>query len=298
AMETGFSKNDLSVTVSMPSNRDLKQFAELGLHLNLDSKSAIRRWAETPGASKNIGLRIDPAVAIGYGDNAKLSYGNSKFGVGLDKVLETAQFAEQLGFTIDTIHMHAGWGLQQKVSGVFEEILAQIADLVGRIKSVKVVNVGGGLCWKQTSADQPLLLDSWSILLKKHIAPLGVTIFCESGTYVVASSGILVAEVNTVEERLKQNWIGIDAGHNVNVYAAHYGIPQEIIHVQNPLGEKEHDYVVAGNINESNDIFNRGTRLPKVLEGQHIALFPTGAYGASMASDHCMKGLPKEHLVE
>ena len=54
---------------------------------------------------------------------------------------------------------------------------------------------------------------------------------------------------------------------------------------------------VAGNINEANDVFARSLPLPPLAEGDLLALYPAGAYGASMASDHCLRGLPAEVLL-
>jgi diaminopimelate decarboxylase len=61
------------------------------------------------------------------------------------------------------------------------------------------------------------------------LAPLGLQIAIESCTYGVAPSGLLVTEINKLESRFQQAWIGVDCGHNVNIYAAHYSIPQGII---------------------------------------------------------------------
>lgn len=297
ALELGFAPQEISVTVSMPSNRDLLAFARHGVHVNLDTFSALKRWASTPGAKKNIGLRLDPGVIIGYGANTKTAYGNNKFGFDAGKYLEAAAYAAELGLTVDTVHVHVGWGMQQEAATAFEQTLTTVASLVKQLPTVKIVNVGGGLCWRQAETDQPLSIATWSDLLKKHIAPLNVTIACESGTYVVASCGILVTEITTVEERKGKMWVGLDAGHNMNGYPAHYGIPLEVIPVAQPLAAKNTTYTVAGNINESIDIFSRGVALPELQENEILALYPTGAYGASMASDHCLKGLPQEYLI-
>ncbi len=297
ALSAGFQPDEISVTCSMPSNRDLRQYADHGVHLNLDTFSALRRWAATEGHSTHIGLRLDPGVALGYGDNPKLSYGNSKFGFALSAAQEAYAYAGQLGLVVDTLHLHVGWGLQQDISTHLADVLHQVAELAREMPTLTTLNVGGGLCWKQVAQDEPLSLASWSALLKTHLAPLGLRIACESGTYLVASSGLLVTEINTVEQRFGQPWLGVDCGHNVNVYAAHYQIPQEIIAVQHPGAAVAAHYVLAGNINEANDLFTRDCPLPQMSEGDLLAFFPAGAYGASMASDHCLKGLPGEYLV-
>jgi len=297
ALQSGFRADEISVTCSMPSPKDLQQFAEFGVHLNLDTFSALKRWAATPGHNPRIGLRLDPGMALGYGDNPKLSYGNSKFGFSFDQAREAYAFAQEAGLVVDTLHIHVGWGLQQKIVGLLAQVFSQVAELARDLPQLETINIGGGLCWKQASQDMPLHISSWAELIKVHLAPLGLQIACESGTYVVASSGLLITEINTLEQRFQQPWVGVDCGHNVNVYAAHYSIPQEIIAVTQPTAEIAAHCVIAGNINEANDIFSRSSALPQLKEGDFLAFFPAGAYGASMASDHCLKGLPKECLI-
>jgi diaminopimelate decarboxylase len=44
-------------------------------------------------------------------------------------------------------------------------------------------------------------------------------------------------------------------------------------------------------------MFARDLHLPALAEGDLVALWPAGAYGAAMASNHCMRGLPTEVLI-
>jgi hypothetical protein len=88
-------------------------------------------------------------------------------------------------------------------------------------------------------------------LISSHLVPLGLQIAIESGTYVMASSGLLPTEINTLESRFQQLSLCVVCGHNVNVCATH----------------------------------SRAT-LCSVFSAE-----------ASIASDHCLKGLPKEWLI-
>ncbi len=297
AVAAGFLPSEISVTASMLSNRDLMAFARYGVHLNVDSRSVLRRQVATVGSNRRIGLRIDPAIRVGWGENSKLSYGASKFGFDIDDVLDAAAYANSLGLEVDTLHMHAGWGLQQSAAPQLAAVFAKMAALAAAIPTVHTINVGGGLCSRQRFEDAPLSVQTWAALLKKHLAPTGCTLVCEPGTFVVASCGVLIVTVNTVEVRRSGTYIGIDAGHNINVYPAHYGIPLGIAAVAWPLLAPTVLGHVVGNINEANDIFARDICLPPIAEGDHLALYPAGAYGASMASDHCLRGLPKEVLI-
>ncbi|HEX3247214.1 MAG TPA: hypothetical protein VHX16_17555 [Chloroflexota bacterium] len=297
ALDVGFAPEEISVTSVMPSNRDLSTYAAAGVHVNLDTRSALARWAATPGHGPRVGLRIDPGVSAGYGQDPKFAYGSSKFGFALSAVAEAASFAAELGLEVDELHVHVGWGLQETAQDALEHVYGRLAALAGLLPTVRVVNTGGGLCWRQHRDDRPLTPAMWSELLKTKLAPLGHTIACEPGTYVLASAGVLIAEVNTVEMRGGVTWIGLNAGHNVNGYAAHYGIPLEIIHVGQPLAPAGLRYNVAGNINEAIDVFARDTVLPEVREGDLLAFFPAGAYGSSMASEHCLRALAAEVMV-
>ena len=301
ALASGFRPEEISVTAGMLSPRDLAAFARQGVHLNLDTRSVLRRWSETPGHLPVVGLRINPEVSVGWGDEPELRYGNSKFGFDGDAVLEAAAYAQALGLQVDTLHIHVGWGLQACAAPLLGQVYDRLAAWARQLPTVRTLNVGGGLCWQQRAEDQPLAVQAWADLLREHLGPVcrerGLTIACEPGTFVMATAGVLVAEVNTVETRASGTWVGLNAGHNLNVYAAHYGIPMAIVAVHQPLASLAGPVHLAGNLNEANDVFARNVRLPALAEGDLVALWPAGAYGAAMASDHCMRGLPAEVMV-
>ncbi|HEY3110726.1 MAG TPA: hypothetical protein VGL23_18350, partial [Chloroflexota bacterium] len=69
ALASGFERRELSVTASMLSNRDLDAFAARRVHLNLDSLSALRRYATRVPPGTRVGLRVDPTLAVPAGDD-------------------------------------------------------------------------------------------------------------------------------------------------------------------------------------------------------------------------------------
>lgn len=297
ARTAGFSPDEISFHATMVSDRDMTAVAASGVQVIFDTRSALRRWASISPARREVGLRIDPAIQVGWGENPRLAYGKSKFGLEADTVHDVVEYARSLGLEVVELHMHAGWGLPASAASLLGEAWGRLADLARAIDSVRVLNVGGGLGWRQRAEDDPLTPASWGRLLREKLAPTGCTIACEPGTYVTASAGVLVAEVTTIETRRSGIWVGIDAGHNINLYAAHYQIPMAIIPVANPLAPPTQVVHVAGNINEANDVFARDLPMPALREGDLVALYPAGAYGASMASDHCMRGFAREVLV-
>lgn len=297
ALLAGFAPSQVSATASMLSDRDLDAFVAMGVHLNLDARSALRRYGARVPPGTAVGLRFDPVVEVGYGGGRNVSYGNAKFGFSLDAAGEAIAFATTCGLRVDTLHVHLGWGLQAEAEASFRAVVRRLVAIAAAAPSVQILNVGGGLGARRREEDTPLDLTRWAAVLAEELAGSQLTIACEPGTLVVDAAGVLVVEVTTVEPRTARTWIGVDAGHNLHVYAAHYGLPVRFVPVRAPLAPADRRYAIAGNINEAGDVFGLDHALPEVREGDLLALFPAGAYGSSMASDHCLRGMAAEVVL-
>jgi diaminopimelate decarboxylase len=120
-------------------------------------------------------------------------------------VLEAVAYAEALGLQVDTLHTHVGWGLQESAAPLLAQVYDRLAQWAQKIPTLQVLNVGGGLCVKQRPEDKPLDVQTWADLLRVHLGGVcqerGLSLACEPGTFVMATAGVLVAEVNTVETR-------------------------------------------------------------------------------------------------
>ncbi len=294
ARELGFRAADISVTASSLSNADLHAFAQAGVHVTLDHVGTIRRYGALVPPGTAIGLRIDPGVHAGYG--ARTDYSGGKLGLASEDVAAAAIAAREANLRIDTLHMHLGWGLRAEDLPAFQRALEALSVWAGDLPAVRCINVGGGLGARLRAADQPLELEAWASAIAQRFGD-DFSVACEPGTYLVSDAGILVARVTTAWDKRGEHWVGLDCGQATNVYAAHYGLELEIVPVADPLAHARRPTNVAGNINEAGDVFARGRMLPDLHEGDLVALLPAGAYGSSMASDHCLRGSFAEHLV-
>jgi len=297
AVEAGFGPDEVSVTTSMLSDRDLDELVALGVHLNLDSRSALRRYSARTPFGTAVGLRLDPPAGRFEGADPEYVYADGRFGIPLGDLVDVAAEARAAGLTVDTLHVHCGWNLPAAAAGWLSDVLGSVAAAAGRLPTVRTVNVGGGLSPGFGPDETPLSLEVWTELLRRHLGPLGVTIACEPGTYLVAEAGVLLVEVNTVEAKGGHTWVGVDAGHPVYNFPAMYGGRVEVVHVARPADAPIEHYQVAGHINEVRDVFARDRALPELREGDVLAFVRVGAYGASMASDHCLRGQPAEVAI-
>lgn len=297
AREHGFRPDEISFNAGMLSNSDLDFLAASGVHVTLDSYSSLRRYGQRVKSGTSVGLRFNPGTGTSYGNTPRLLYANAKFGFDIDEAPAAIRFAESAGLNVDTIHMHIGWGLPEQSAPQVDVCFRRLTEIAAMIPELKQINVGGGLGGRYRFGDHPLLLATWSDLIAKHFGAMDVIVACEPGTYISAPAGVLLVEVNTVERRRGIDWVGVNAGFSVNLNPAHYEIFFESVRVASPFAEPMENYTIAGHINEAIDIWVRRMPMPKIQEGDLLAFLPAGAYGSSMASDHCLRGVFKEIAV-
>jgi diaminopimelate decarboxylase len=167
------------------------------------------------------------------------------------------------------------------------------------------IDVGGGIGIPYTPEDKPLDLQVYSdkvlSLFKSKISQfgLGTPYFCvEPGRYLVADASVLLTTVNTVKTTPYKKYIGVDAGFNTLIRPAMYGSYHPIMVANKLVATEEEKYDIAGPICESGDLLARDRRLPKVDEGDLLAVLNAGAYGFSMSSQYNARPRAAEVLVK
>jgi diaminopimelate decarboxylase len=128
------------------------------------------------------------------------------------------------------------------------------------------------------------------------LQPLGVKILVEPGRFIVGNAGILVTRVQYVKKTGHKNFVIVDAAMNDLVRPAMYDSYHEIVPVVQRNGKLISSDVV-GPICESADYFCKDRPLPKVGEGDCLALLSAGAYGFVMASNYNARAFAAEVLV-
>ncbi|MGB9842661.1 MAG: diaminopimelate decarboxylase family protein, partial [Candidatus Bathyarchaeales archaeon] len=138
-------------------------------------------------------------------------------------------------------------------------------------------------------------------LFKQKIAEyhLGEPFFCvEPGRYLVCDACILLTSVNTVKTTPFKKFVGVDAGFNTLIRPAMYGSYHHILVANKLDAEDAETYDVVGPICESGDVLARDRRLPKIQEGDLLAVLNAGAYGYAMSSQYNARSRAAEVLVK
>ena len=208
--------------------------------------------------------------------------------------LEAALAADaRHGLTIDTLHVHLANGMLSSELPAFDAALEPVARRARHVLEAGCppieVNVGGGLGTPLHPGEKPLDLDAYAAILARHFGDLGVAIGVEPGEFLTNESGVLLAEVVSVEQRLGTTFVGLDAGWNVLNDRFIYDHDPELVVPARAAAPRERPMTVTGHINEGDDLFAVGYPLPEVAEGEIVAFVSVAGYSPGMWTDHCMR---------
>ncbi len=300
AVSCGFTPQQISFTASSLSAKDLEILARYdGLFMDCDSIHAIHRWgALKPGSE--IGLRVNPAMGIGRADNDKLHYAGevtTKFGIYEQQFELALDAARQHGLRVSKIHFHTGCGYLTAQLDQLERIINHCLWFIDTAGTVDKVNIGGGLGVPHLPGEVPLALDQWATVLKRQLGSRTLHLEVEPGDYIVKDAGMLLLEKTFVEQKKTTTFVGVDAGFNIAPEPAYYSLPFQPLPLQYSSEQACSPKTLVGNINEALDVWYADAPLPELDEEKYLALINAGAYSASMASNHCMRGPFKEFLL-
>ncbi|MBS7635008.1 diaminopimelate decarboxylase [Candidatus Bathyarchaeota archaeon] len=306
ALKSGFQSDKILFTGTSVRDDELKFLINSGVTINIDSLSQLKRLLNFY-IPKILSVRVNPEIGAGHHEHVITAGRNSKFGIWETDVVEAYNIALKAGLEKFGIHMHIGSGiLEIEPFLLAAEKLLKIAQNIHEKLGLtfEFIDFGGGLGVPYRPEDKPLDLNSFAErmlnLFKCRIEEyhLGEPYFClEPGRFIVCDAGILLTRVNTLKVTPFKKFIGVDAGFNTLIRPAMYGSYHPIV-VANRLHEQEEDvYDVVGPLCESGDILARDRKLPKVFEGDLLAILNAGAYGFSMSSQYNSRPRCAEVLV-
>jgi len=245
-----------------------------------------------------VAIRINPDVDADTHRHITTGKKENKFGLNISKAKEIFKVIAGLkNLKVTGIHTHIGSQITtvepyvltlKKVITLRQELL-KLGIVISRL------NIGGGLgiIYKDETPSTPAAFADKVLPLLK---PLGVKVILEPGRFIVGNAGILVAEVQYIKKGEVKNYIILDAGMNDLIRPSLYDAFHNIVAVNKRLGRIKAD--VVGPICESSDYFGKNRLLPKVKEGDYLAIMSAGAYGFSMASNYNCRRKPAEVLVD
>lgn len=249
----------------------------------------------------NVAIRINPDVEPKTHKFIITGKITNKFGIDFNSAHKILLLREKFShIKISGLHIHIGSQITES-----EPFVAAISKMVKFIEQIKrrgvdleYLNIGGGLGIiydKETPQTAQKFAKKVLPLLRKT----GLKIILEPGRFIVGNAGILVSKVLYIKSTPRKRFIIVNAGMNDLIRPALYDAYHQILPLYKMRNAQRRieKVDVVGPICESADFFAKDRNLPKVKEGDYLAIMGAGAYGFSMSSNYNSRRRAEEVLV-
>jgi diaminopimelate decarboxylase len=277
-----------------------------------------------------IALRVNPDIDPHTHEYISTGSHENKFGIALDHIGAIyEQAAKMRNVEIVGVQIHIGSQITEATP--FADAIKKVAPTVRELQSkygIKFFSVGGGMGIVYRRALESGLGKWWHdhgsessafsvrdyaqaiVSALDGLRNLRVRILFEPGRFLVGNAGVLLTRVQYIKQTASKRFAIVDAGMNDLIRPALYQSYHEIVPVEEPMdiegrgdspnrpGASNTERIdVVGPVCESGDFFALDREMPKLHEGDLLAIMSAGAYGFSMASNYNSRPLPAEALV-
>ncbi|SCW44366.1 diaminopimelate decarboxylase [Sphingobium faniae] len=297
------------ISFAGPGKRDdeLEAAIRSGATLNLESEGEARRAlaiGDRLGVAPKLAVRVNPDFDL-KGSGMRMGGGAKPFGVDADRAAALARAVMEAGAEWRGWHIFAGsQALDPQaiidMQGAALGLAARLSDEAGA--PPPLVNLGGGFGLPYFPGDQRLDIRPIGAALESALEARA-DILCDSGfaielgRWLVGEAGVYLTRVVDVKRSMGETFVVVDGGlHHQLAASGNFGTVVRRnypIAVANRFGlEPNREAVtVVGCLCTPIDRLGDKVALPPVEEGDLIAIFLAGAYGAS-ASPAAFLGHP------
>jgi diaminopimelate decarboxylase len=295
ALQLGYQLSDIIFTPSCPSISELQWALDEGIRIHFGGLEYLEILGEQLNGVE-IGIRINPALAIEGNQKISTAHAHSKFGVPLDQMDRLKELVKKYNIQLKTLHIHSGSDVKnwKDLARSFDVLLA----LLGEFESVNTLDIGSGLKVKYYESDNQIDLAAYADYINKGLKKVNrpIQIIIEPGKFLVAESGYLLTQVNIVKQGYSTRFVGVNSGFHHLIRPMYYDAYHHIINISN-MNDEVLLYDVVGQLCEE-DTFARNIPLSKVRRGDYLVFENAGAYAYAMAMTYNLRERPSEVLIE
>lgn len=302
------------VSMAGPGKRDVELEAAIraGATINLESEGEAARAlaaAERAGARPRLAVRVNPDFEL-RGSGMKMGGRASPFGVDAGRVPALVRQIVAAGADWRGFHIFAG--SQSLDSAAISETQSATIALAGRLaeeidRPPPLVNLGGGFGIPYFAGDQPVDVEGIGRALGQRLERLPTILQAsrfslELGRWLVGEAGVYLARVVDRKESGGETFLVVDGGLNHHLAATgNFGTVVRRnypVAVAGRIGAEPEEIVsVVGPLCTPLDRLADRVALPRALVGDVIAIFASGAYGASASPAGFLGHPPVRELV-
>jgi diaminopimelate decarboxylase len=185
----------------------------------------------------------------------------------------------------------------------FRQAMTRVAELVRELSAdghrIRYVDAGGGLGISYQGADDfPRRAQAYAQAIVSPLRGLKARLLLEPGRTLVGPAGVLLTRVLYIKANEHKRFVVVDAAMNDLIRPALYSAYHQIAPVRNRDGAQQVEVDIVGPVCETGDFLARDRQMPRLSEGDLLAVLDAGAYGMSLASNYNTRGRPAEVMVE
>lgn len=308
ALASGFSADRIIFSGVAKTVAEIEFALRSGIkQINIESPQELARVAEIAariGCTADVAFRMNPDVNPKTHPYITTGFRENKFGMDesfLPELLPIVKGSEGR-IRLRGLTMHIGSQLLEM--DCFEEAIDKIvtihATLVEQGHTLDRLDIGGGLGVRYETDDESdefKFIQIYGQMASRKLSGLNVEILTEPGRILVARSGVLVGEVQYLKKTPGRTFAIINTGMHHLIRPALYGAVHRILPVTPRSTQEPQKYDVVGPICESSDFVAKDIELPRLEQGDLLAIADSGAYGFTMASTYNAHDLPREIAV-
>ncbi len=297
ARYAGFSPEKILYTSNGIAFSEIEEAVSLGVHVNIDSISNLRKFGERYGHDYPVGIRLRPNILAG--GNLKISTGHdkSKFGIPVEQLPEVIELVKELNIRIVDLHIHTGSDI--KDAAVFVKGLDVMFEIIPHFPELKSVDLGGGFKVPYQAGDDELDIDELGRKVKEAFEAneqaRHLEIWFEPGKYLVSECGYFITTVNVIKETPSATFVAVNSGFNHLIRPMFYDAYHRIENISRPDAPLKR-YSIVGNICET-DTFAWDREINETAEGDLLVFYNAGAYGFEMSSNFNSRMKPAEVMM-
>jgi diaminopimelate decarboxylase len=311
ALSAGVPAESIVMHGNAKTQAELDMAVQAGVgRIVVDNFADIERLAAMTagGKSLNLHLRIAPGIKPDTHKYIQTGQVDSKFGFNLlnegdepDAALAVREIVKHPGLNLVGLHCHIGSQIMDE--GSFQAAARVMMQFYARAKHeygapLDELNIGGGIAIRYQPGDTPpsieYHLSDLTEELQRLSSELNVEppVLCdEPGRSIIGEAGVTLYTVQSTK-RIPgvRNYAGLDGGMTDNPRFALYGARHYALRANGAAEASgsvgEETWSLSGKCCETGDMLIHDTPMPPLSAGDIVAMFSTGAYTYSMASNY------------
>jgi diaminopimelate decarboxylase len=261
--------------------------------------AALSEAAASRGRRQAVLLRVTPDVDPHTHSHITTGVIDSKFGLPLvEGQAEEAVRKIMASPSLDLVGIHCHIGSQIFEIEAFGEAIGKVLSFAADMRKhglrLGEFSPGGGIGLQYLRDEAPPSVAEYAetiaAAVKEGVNRHGLEmplVFIEPGRSIVGRAGVAIYSVGSrkVVPGVR-TYVAVDGGMADNIRPAIYGSKYEALAPARPTAGADETVTIVGKYCESGDVLVRDIRLPRLDEGDLLAIPAAGAYCLAMASNY------------